>query len=232
MFETNGSILVDSIEQLRNKSNDYIIEVNDVFTLKVFTNNGEMLVDPNNELQTEKSNIKNPDNLIHYTVYSDGHAYLPMVGKVKLSGISIDSADILLASKYAAYYTLPYVKTTLLSKRVIVFGPEGAKIIPLEYQKMNLIEIIARYGGIKIDGKSNNIRVVRGDLKNPDVQLVDLSTIAGLRAANTDMQSGDIVYIEPKRRVFREGISDIMPIISITTGLATIILLIRTLSNP
>ncbi|MBC7450804.1 MAG: polysaccharide biosynthesis/export family protein [Cytophagales bacterium] len=230
MFETGRSILVDSVERLRNKSDkDYVFKVNDMFTLQVYTNSGEAVVDPNNELQSKSSVTKDPVTPVKYTVYSDGFAYLPMIGKIQLTGMSVDSADQLLSEKYALYYTSPYVRTSIVSKRVIVFGPEGGKIIPLEYQNMNLIEVIARYGGIKTDGKANNIRVLRGDMKNPDVQLINLTTIEGLRLANTDMEPGDIVYIEPKHKVWKEGMADILPFASITTSIVTLFLLFRTL---
>jgi polysaccharide export outer membrane protein len=232
MFETDASILVDSIEQARNKSTStYTIQINDVITLDVYTNNGEKLIDPNNAL-TEGSPVqKEAPTPVKYTIYADGCAHLPMVGNVPLKGLTVFQADSLLALKFAAYYSAPFVKTTLLSKRVIVFGPEGGRVIPLEYEDMNLIEVIAKYGGIKLDGKANNIRVLRGDLKNPDVQLINLNTIEGLKLAYTDMQPGDIVYIEPKRRVFKETLQDIYPLVAISTSLTTVFLLIKAASK-
>lgn len=231
MFQTDGSILVDSVERLRNKStSEYRIDVNDVIALDVYTNNGEKLVDPNNALtEGATSDAKSPPTPIKYTIYADGCAHLPMVGNVRLKGYTVFQADSIVATTFAAYYTQPYVKVTLLSKRVIVFGPDGGKVIQLEYQGMNLIEVIARYGGIKLDGKANNIRVIRGDLKNPDVQLINLNTIEGLRAAYTDMEPGDIVYIEPKRYVFKETLTTIVPLVSLITSLATIIIVFKSL---
>jgi len=230
MFETDSSILVDSIEQARNKAtSEYTIEVNDVITLEVYTNGGEKLVDPNDALTDgTPSAVKDSPPQHKYTIYSDGCAHLPMVGNISLKGYTIFQADSILAIKFASFYTNPYVKTKLLSKRVIVFGPDGGKVIPLEYQDMNLIEVIAQYGGIKLDGKANNIRVLRGDLRNPDVQLIDLNTVEGLKLAYTDIQPGDIVYIEPKRRVFKETLTDIYPLVGITTSIATLYLLLTT----
>jgi len=228
MFETESSIVIDSIAKQRTKFNgDYSIQINDILTIQVYTNNGETLVDPNNELKTPGVSSKETNVPIKYTIYADGSAHFPMVGTVLLAGLSVNQADSLLALKYSKFYTAPFVKTTILSKRVIVFGPDGGKIIPLDYQSMNLIEVIARYGGIKIDGKANNIRVIRGDLKNPDVQLVNLNTIEGLRAAYLDMQPGDIVYIEPKRRVFKDVLADVLPFASIITSLATLLIIAK-----
>lgn len=230
MFHTDASILVDSVERMRNSAtSEYKIEINDVISMDVFTNGGEKLVDPNNALTEGMSNgdSKMEKDPVKYTIYPDGCAHLPMVGKVMLKGFTVYQADSILAEKFKPYYTDPYVKVTLLSKRVIVFGPDGGKVIQLEYQNMNLIEVIARYGGIKLDGKANNIRVVRGDLKNPDVQLINLNTIEGLRAAQTDMTPGDIVYIEPKRFIFKETITTIVPLVSLTISLVSLIVVFK-----
>lgn len=230
MFDTESSILVDSIEQARNNpASEYTIEVNDVITLEVYTNSGEKLVDPNDALTNGTPSVAKDNPPQHkYTIYADGCAHLPMVGNVFLKGFTVFQADSILATKYAPFYSSPFVKTTLLSKRVIVFGPDGGKVIPLEYQGMNLIEVIAKYGGIKVDGKANNIRVVRGDLKNPDVQLINLNTVEGLKLAYTDIQPGDIVYIEPKKKLFKETVTDMYPLIALSTSLATLYLIFTT----
>jgi polysaccharide export outer membrane protein len=230
MFQTEASVLVDSIENLRNKTGlENKIAENDVVTLDIYTNGGEKLVDPNDALNITATDAKSPPSPLKYTIYADGCAHLPMVGNVSLKGYTVYQADSVIAEKFKPYYTDPYVKVTLLSKRVIVFGPEGAKVIPLEYQGMNLIEVIARYGGITLTGKANDIRVIRGDLKNPDVQVVNLGTIDGLRNAYTDMQPGDIVYIEPKRFIFKETITVIVPLISLTVSMMSIFIILKRL---
>jgi polysaccharide export outer membrane protein len=228
MFQTEASILVDSIENLRNKTSvENKIAENDVITLDIYTNGGEKLIDPNDVLNSTGTNAKSPPLPIKYTIYADGCAHLPMIGNIPLKGYTTHQADSVIAEKFKPYYTDPYIKVTLLSKRVIVFGPEGAKVIPLEYQDMNLIEVIARYGGITLTGKANDIRVIRGDLKNPDVQLINLCTIDGLRKAYTDMQPGDIVYIEPKRFVFKETLTVIMPLVSLSISILSIFIILR-----
>lgn len=228
MFHTEASILIDSIEAQRSiTKSEYKIAENDVISLDIYTNNGEKLVDPNDALTAGISGSKSPPIPIKYSIYADGCAHLPMIGNVPLKGYTIYQADSVIAEKFKPYYTNPFVKVTLLSKRVIVFGPEGAKVVQLEYQGMNLIEVIARYGGITVTGKANDIRVIRGDLKNPDVQLINLGTIDGLRNAYTDMQAGDIVYIEPKRFVFKETLSTIVPLISLTISLFSIFIIVR-----
>ena len=90
---------------------------------------------------------------------------------------------------------------------------------------MSLVEVIALAKGIDNNAKSGNLRVLRND----DVFLIDLSTIDGFKKGNMIMEPGDVVYIEPIRRPFSEGLRDYAPAFAIITSLATLIIVIVTL---
>ena len=62
------------------------------------------------------------------------------------------------------------------------------------------------------------MRLLRGDFNNPEVYVIDLSTIEGLRQANLAVQPDDIIYIEPAQRPL-SGLRDFTPIISAITSI-------------
>jgi polysaccharide export outer membrane protein len=76
--------------------------------------------------------------------------------------------------------------------------------------------------GIGIDGKAHNIRVLRGE----EIYQIDLSTVEGYLKSNITIQPGDIVYVEPVRRPFSEGLREYGPAISIVTSIGTLILVV------
>ena len=82
--------------------------------------------------------------------------------------------------------------------------------------------MLALAEGISVDGKSNNIRVIRDD----KVMVADFSTIEGYRRGNFILQPGDIIYVEPVRRPFIEGLRDYAPMITVISSLATLIFVI------
>ncbi|MDA0196819.1 MAG: hypothetical protein O2887_11030, partial [Bacteroidetes bacterium] len=114
------------------------------------------------------------------------------------------------------------------NKRVIVLGAPGGQIIPLENENMSLVEIIALSGGINQDARSQNIRLIRGDLTNPEVYYVDLGTVAGMRASILNVEPGDVIYIEPRRRVLFEALRDVSPILGLVTSLLTLAYVLQT----
>jgi polysaccharide export outer membrane protein len=240
MFSTENSILVDSIQrQLTYAEKNYIIQKNDFISILVYTNGGERIIDPNSELSKTTPTIpKAKDEIQRYLIRSNGYVYLPMVGDVYLEGKTLYEADSILALKFGKFFEGVFISSRLLNKRVVVLGPAGVgmaagKVIPLENENMNLIEILALYGGLPDNSKAYNIRLIRGDLKNPNVSVIDLSTIEGMKKASLDVQPNDIIYIEPVRKLLVESFKDIYPFLSLLLSAVTIFVLIRnSTTNP
>lgn len=214
--------------RVREAESSYIIKPNDYLTIEVYTNKGERIIDPNFELVEESMrNQTQARPVAKYLIREDSMAALPVVGEIKLGGFTLPQADSLLKVAYEEFYKDPYVITQYTNKRVIVLGAMGGQVIPLTNEDMSVIEVLALAGGLSNESKGNNIRLIRGDLDNPIVQVIDLTTIQGLRNAELKVQPGDIIYIEPVRRIVSESIRDISPILSVITSLFTILVLAR-----
>ena len=87
---------------------------------------------------------------------------------------------------------------------------------------MSIIEVIALSGGIDKMAKAHNIRLIRGDLTSPQVEVIDLSSISGMKKASLYVQPNDIIYIEPVRKVVIEGVRDLSPLLSLFTTILTL----------
>lgn len=159
-----------------------------------------------------------------------------MVGKIKLSGYTLSQADSILTEAYTEYYEDPYIVTQYLNKRVVLMGALGDRVIPLREENITLIELLATASGgggqnrfanaggnFQQVAKGNNIRILRGRGEEVSVQLVDLTTIDGIRVANLDLMPNDVVYVEPRRKIDRQAISDLNTVISpLTTVISAV----------
>lgn len=232
MFQTEDFEMDSQIEASMKKIEaEYILKPDDKIEVKVETNKGEALIDPNYQLRSEfgSSNLNNQKNSsqLKYLIRPDGFVKLPMVGDVKLAGFTILQADSILREAYLEFYKDPFVITQINNRRVYVFNGENGMVVPIENENTTLIEVLAISGGIGNYTKAQNIRLIRGDLKNPYVEVIDLSTIQGMQAANLNLKNQDIIYIEPVRRVVSEATRDIAPLINIITSFVTIIVLLN-----
>jgi polysaccharide export outer membrane protein len=92
---------------------------------------------------------------------------------------------------------------------------------------MNLLEAVAAYGGIDERAKGYNIRIIRGDLKNPEVTIVNLTTINDMKNSIVNLRPDDIIYIEPIRRPGAEAVRDNMYVFNLLQVIVTLSLLIN-----
>jgi polysaccharide export outer membrane protein len=209
-------------EQMETAEKNYTIQRYDQLEAEVFTNKGEKIIDPDVQSGMTESGENTQAVSPTYEIDVNGIGKFPMVGEIKLEGLTIRQAEEVLQQAYSKFYTDAYVVLRYTNKRVIVLGAPGGQVIPLPNENMHLVEVLALAKGVGNDAKAHNIRILRGD----KVFVADLSTFDGYVKNNVPIQSGDVVYVEPIRRPFSEGIRDYAPIISVITSLTTLIVVI------
>ncbi len=223
-------------EQLKQAEKNYRMKVNDKIDLIVETNGGEALIDPNRQMRIEMAGGVGNQGAqqqqdLFYLVQKDGRVNFPMVGFVKVEGLTVRELDSALVKEYEKFYEKPFVKTTVVNRRVFVFLGQVATVVPLDNEDMTIIEAIARAGGMNDDTKAEKVRLIRGDHSNPYVEVIDLTTIQGYQTATMQVRSEDIIYVEPVRRVANEAIRDVTPLLTFATSLLAIALLIASINQ-
>lgn len=197
-----------------------IAPFNDI-ELHIYSNDGYKLVD----ITPGGGSTGVNNTVIKYSIEADGYVKLPTLGRVQLQGYTVREAEKLLEEKYAFYYNKPFILLRVLNRKVLVFKGEGgsASVVPLTNDNMTLIDAIATTAGIASTGKAYNIKLIRGNLKNPIIYQIDLSTIEGMKQADLQLQANDIIYVEPTRNIAESLLVKISPVIGLLT---TIILTI------
>lgn len=250
MFKANGDLIYDKVLFAKmNAESNYIIKPYDRLQFRLYSNDGQViqftgafdninpqlpsqqLANPTQNQIPNQANINSPVNFNAYTVQTDGFVYLPMIGEIQLEGLTARQADSLLSIKFRKYYKDSFVRTQFLNKRVIVFKGSKGEVLPLVNENTTLIEVLAMTGGMPNDLRATNIRLIRGDLQNPNIYVINLSTAEGLRRVNLQIQPDDIVYVEPVRKAFIESVNDVAPIVGLLTSTATFILTIFLLTR-
>jgi polysaccharide export outer membrane protein len=207
------------------------IKMGDKIQFSVFTNQGESIIDPSGNTVTAKNFGDANNNTVDkptYDVLESGFCHFPLVGKVSVLGLKTSQLDSVLSAKYEQFYNGVYVLSKVVNKKIVILGGAGSKIIPYT-TNMTLLEAIALYGGLDDQSKGYNIRVVRGDLKQPEVKVVNLKTIADMKQSIVNLRPDDVVYIEPIRRPGTEAFRDNLYIFNIIQVITTLSVLIYTL---
>ncbi|REJ82270.1 MAG: hypothetical protein DWQ44_10425 [Bacteroidetes bacterium] len=204
-------------------SYSYKIVENDKLELHIFSNDGFRLVD------ITAVNNPNVAHIVNYIVEPDGAVKLPLIGRIYVRGMTISEVEELLQKKYEVYYKQPFVLVKVVNRQVLVFQGDGGRgnMVTLESDNTTLLDALALSGGIPTNGKAYRIKIIRGDLRNPQVHLVDISSIDALRNSDMRVFSNDIIYVESgpqyKERLFQQ----LTPIVGILTAVLLVINIVQ-----
>lgn len=221
-------------ELAQKQYEQYVIKPGDVFTLRVYSRDGFKLVDVLANVRDEQvggvgvslnTTDKTDADLTRYIVDNEGFADIPVLGQYFLKGFTEAEIQRALAEKYAGLFVDPYVVFRVVNRRAIVFKGGIGTVVPLNESPTNLLELLAKAGGLDEGTKAYNIKIIRGDFKNPQISLVDLSTIEGIRKADLAIQANDIVYVEKRKRVAFDVFRELTPYLSLLSTVSTILIL-------
>jgi len=223
MFKTNKNYPFDT-DTSHVGETQYVISPGDRLEMHFYTIDGFKLVDV-----TSSVNATEEDN-ITYLVEKDSLVKLPIIGHILLAGLTLIEAEKLLEQTYTKYYINPFVQLKITNRHVYVFYADGGRgvAVNLTNDNTSLIEVISLAGGLTEFSKAWRIKVIRGDLHNPTIRLIDMSTIDGVMAANLSVRSNDIIYIEAVPNYSTKLFAQVTPIIGILTSILLIITLLRT----
>jgi len=191
MFRTKRHYTFSDLSKIP-PTREYKIGLNDQLEISVNPNKGAAMIDAATAVNLVSQTI----NVI---VEFDGTIKLPVLGRIAIKDLTAREAELLLEERFSLFYVDPFVNVKLTNKRVIIFpgSPGTARVMNLANQNTTLTEAIALAGGIPSSGKSHRIKLIRGDIANPQVYLIDLSTIEGMKEGDIVLQGNDIIYVEP-----------------------------------
>lgn len=139
----------------------------------------------------------------------NGEIELPLVGRVKLGGLTTTEARNLIRDKVAKYYKDPVVNVRLTNFEVSVLG-EVAR--PSKYvinnEKATVLDVIALAGDLTITGKRENVMLIREENGKKVFTRFDLNNTDMLSSPYFYLKTGDVVYVSPNKARSRTAVTD------------------------
>jgi polysaccharide export outer membrane protein len=135
-----------------------------------------------------------------YLVGSDGIIEFPVIGSVKLAGLTRSQAIELLKEKLSMYVVNPTISMRILNFRVTVLGEvknPGTFTIPNE--RISILEALGIAGDLLITGERQNILVIRDEDGKRKEYRVDLTQESLFVSPVFYLQQNDVIYVEPNR---------------------------------
>jgi polysaccharide export outer membrane protein len=224
MLKTPKGFVFDKVADTM-ATEEYRIAPTDAISFRILSNEGFKLVDINTQGVAAQAIAS-----IETTVESDGTVKIPLIGRVKIQGLTVREAEQLLETRFSEFYVGPYILMKVTNKRVIIYpGNAGlARVLFINNINTTVFEALALAGGVTEDGKAYKVKLVRKASPKPKVYLMDLSTIDGLKEGSTIVQANDIIYVEPRIRYGQRISTEIIPYVSLLSTFILIYSIFRT----
>jgi protein involved in polysaccharide export with SLBB domain len=165
-----------------------------------------------------------------YLVDVNGNIRLPVVGEVYVQGLTRIETAKLLEKVFGVYYKNPVFQVEISNLFVMVLGEggtnTGSSFVPLDKERTHLLEVLGKAGGIPNFTKVKYVRIIRGDYRDPQILIVDMSQLSVIQEEDLIMQNGDFVYLEPKGiRLVTDAITPYIALFAVLNFFGTILLI-------
>ena len=137
-----------------------------------------------------------PDGIL---VNSKGYIKLPLIGKVKVAGLTQTEASDRIEALYRKQLTNPSVYVEIMNKRIVVLGEVNKQgVVKLDKEKMTLFEALGFAGGLKDTAVRDHVVIMSYDpKKGMTIRTVDLTRFNRLSYASLMLRPNDVVYVQP-----------------------------------
>ncbi len=133
-----------------------------------------------------------------YLINEKGFVELPILGQIKVAGLSRIEAVNLIKEKLKDYLTNPNVQIQIQNYKITVLGDvnsPGTYRIPNE--RITILEALGLAGDLKITGVRKNVLIIREVDNEKQEYRIDLTKKDFLNSPVYYLQQNDVVYVEP-----------------------------------
>ena len=168
-----------------------------------------------------------------YLVDNDGFINFPVVGQLKVGGMTKRQCENYIRDKILPYMSKtenPIATVKMASFKVTVAGEVKAPgVFNVDQEKISVIEALARAGDLTIYGKRGNVLLIREDATGEkSVHRLNLNDANLINSPYYYLQQNDYLYVEPnsvqtKNSAIGSSTTIWISVVSILTSVASLV---------
>ena len=179
----------------------------DLLTVTVNTTDPEaaapfnMTVQTAQNLATSRTSYSQPV-LQQYLVNNEGCIDFPVLGTLKVGGLTKNEAEDMIREKLKPYLKeVPIVTVRMSNYKISVLGEVARPgTFTVSNEKVNVLEALAMAGDLTIWGMRDNVKLVREDAAGKrEIIELDLTNAEIITSPYYYLQQNDILYISPNK---------------------------------
>ena len=182
-------------------------KIDDVVTINVSTLDPQASLPFNLFKGAEEGGIR-PEQL-DYIIDKNGEIDFPVLGAVKIVGLSPEETKTLLKEKLSNYLKDPIINIRLKNFTVSVLGEVARPgTYPVNGEQITVLEAIGLAGDLTIKGMRKNVMVIRDFNGTKVYTRIDLTQKESLNSPVYYLTQNDVVYIEPNKSAITSSALD------------------------
>ena len=229
-------VYYQNIEEVLAKNNtveqfETYLQPDDLLMIIVSAQDREA-AEPFNLVNTMLTNLNNPAGSGSaqqqlYLVDNKGNIEFPVLGTVKISGLTKKQAIDYLTTEISKYIIRPIVNMRIMNYKITVQGEVNRPgIHTVVSERLTLADAIALSGDLTVYGKRDNILVIREVDGKRIPYRVDMTKADFITSPYYYLNQNDIVYVEPNKTKVNSSV--VGP--NLTVGISALSLLITIIS--
>ena len=175
------------------------LKVDDRISIQVFSINAELAA-PFNTGAGLTDGVQESPLTSTYGVDARGDIEFPVLGTLHVEGMTLKQVQNMIADaiRQKGYIKDPVVKAELTNFTVTVLGETGQDVMAVEGQRINILELIARSGGVTPYAKLPDVTVVRTNGDERMAYSINLQSKDLYLSPVFYLEQNDLVYVKPR----------------------------------
>nr|WP_288936063.1 polysaccharide biosynthesis/export family protein [uncultured Allomuricauda sp.] len=173
-------------------------KVDDLVSINVSTLDPEASAPFNLFRGSEEGGIR-PEQ-VNYLVDKNGEIDFPVIGKVKIEGLSPSETRELLRDRLKDYLKDPIINIRIRNFTITVLGSVNRPgTYPINGEQITIMEALGYAGDINIKGRRDNVMVIRDFDGTKVYNRINLNSKDALKSPVYYLTQNDVVYVEPNK---------------------------------
>ena len=185
----------------------------DLLTIVVSCTNPELAVPFNLTVATpmslaDKSQITSQPVLQPYLVDNEGRINFPVLGTLKVGGLTKSQAEQLIVNNLKPYMKeTPIVTVRMANYKISVLGEVARPgTFTITNEKVNLLEALAMAGDMTVHGVRDNVKLIRETASGKqEIHTLDLNKAETILSPYYWLQQNDVIYVTPNKAQARNS---------------------------
>lgn len=137
---------------------------------------------------------------VDYLVDEAGEIDFPVIGKLKIEGLSPEELRLLLRNRLSEYLKDPIINIRLQNFTITVLGEVNRPgTYPVNGEQISILEALGFAGDLTIRGVRNNVLVIRDFNGTKVYTRIDLTSKKMVESPVYYLTQNDVVYVEPNK---------------------------------